>query len=179
MLNPERIKEAKRNVNQYLRDGLLKRYREYNEKILIAYIEKSNESLEVANYLSESEISPLWITVTSYYSMYYISNAVLYKMGYKVSGEISHKVTCEALIHLVRDKLKSNLIEEFEDVQDEAFQLTNTEKADNVIESLDYERRKRSKFQYEMTAEIRDSRAKTSFDRAKVFNFEMNKILIS
>jgi len=36
MLNPERIKEAKRNVNQYLRDGLLKRYREYNEKILMA-----------------------------------------------------------------------------------------------------------------------------------------------
>jgi hypothetical protein len=69
MLNHERIKEAKKNVNQYLRDSLLKRYREYNEKILVAYIEKSNESLEVANYLSESEISPLWITLTSYYSM--------------------------------------------------------------------------------------------------------------
>ena len=55
-------------------------------------------------------MSSLWITVTSYYSIYYISNAVLYKMGYKMDSEISHKVTCDALIHLVRDKLRENLI---------------------------------------------------------------------
>lgn len=178
MLSPERIKEAKINVKTYLRDGLLKK-KEYNENIFKAYIEKSSESLEVANYLSENHLSSMWITVTSYYSMYYISNAVLYKMGYKVDDEISHKVTCDALIDIVRDKLKNNLIEEFEDAQDEALQLTNSEKADNIIESLDYERRKRSKFQYEMTTEIKDSRAKTSFERAKIFNLEMNKILIN
>ncbi len=56
--------------------------------------------------------------------MYYISNAVLYKIGYKVSGEISHKVTCDSLIYYVRDKLKSNLLKEFEDAQDEALKLT-------------------------------------------------------
>jgi uncharacterized protein (UPF0332 family) len=178
MLSLERIKEAKINVKTYLRNGLLKK-KEYNENIFQAYMEKSNESLEVTNYLSENHMSSMWITVTSYYSMYYISNAVLYKMGYKVGDEISHKVTCDALIDLVRDKLKNNLIEEFEDAQDEAFQITNSEKADNIIESLDYERRKRSKFQYEMTAEIKDSRAKTSFERAKIFNLEMNKILIN
>lgn len=177
MLSPERIKEAESNVRGYLRDGLIKKYHDYNDQILRAYIEKSDESLEVANYLSENRLSPLCITVTSYYSMYYISNAVLYKMGYKVSGEISHKVTCEALIDLVRDKLKSSLIEEFEETQDEALKLT--EKADEIIESLDQERKKRSKFQYEMTTEIRNSRAKTSFKRAKDFNLEMNKILIS
>ena len=57
-----------------------------------------------------------------------------------MNGEISHKVTCEALIYLVRDKLKSNLLEEFEFVQDEALKLT--EKADRIIESRDYERKK-------------------------------------
>ncbi len=178
MLSRERIKEANNNVQRYLRDGLLKK-KEYNENIFKAYIEKSNESLDVANYLSGNHISSMWITVTSYYSMYYIANAVLYKMGYKVGDEISHKVTCDALIDRVRDKLKNNLIEEFEDAQGEALQLTNSEKADNIIESLDYERRKRSKFQYEMTAEIKDSRAKTSFERAKIFNLEMSKILIN
>jgi hypothetical protein len=96
--------------------------------------------------------------------MYYISNAVLYKLGYKLGGEISHVVTSDALIYYVRDKLKSNLLEEFEDAQDEAFQLT--EKADKIIESLDFERKKRSVFQYEMTADINVSRAKTSFERA-------------
>ena len=177
MLSPERINESKINVKRYEREGLLKKYREYNEQILQAYLDKSTESLEVASYLSENKISALWITVTSYYSMYYISNAVLYKIGYKVSGEISHKVTCDSLIYYVRDKLKSNLLKEFEDAQDEALKLT--EKADEIIESLDHERRKRSKFQYEMTTEIMYSRAKTSFKRAKDFNLEMNKILIS
>lgn len=179
MLSPERIKEAKINVLTYLRDGLLKTDREYREDILNAYIEKSDESLEVAGFLSENEISSLWITVTSYYSMYYIANAVLYHMKYEVSGEISHKVTCDALIHLVRGKLKNNLIEEFEDAQDEALQLTNPEEVDDIILTLDYERKKRSKFQYEMDVEIKHSRAKTSFERAKVFNLEMNKLLIN
>lgn len=176
MLSPDRIKKAEYNVKGYLRDGLIKGNKKFDERILNAYIDKSNESLEVAYYLFENGISPLWITVTSYYSMYYISNAVLYKLGYKLSGEISHKVTSDALIYYVRDKLKSNLLEEFEDAQDEAFQLT--EKADKIIESLEFERKKRSIFQYEMTAEVRISRAETSFQRAKIFNFELNKILI-
>ena len=30
----------------------------------------------------------------------------------------------------------------------------------------------------EMTADVKVSRAETSFERAKVFNFELNKILI-
>lgn len=178
MLSTERIREAEINVKGYLRNGLLKK-KEFDKNIFNSYIAKSDESLEVANYLSENQISPLWITVTSYYSMYYISNAVLYKMGYKVSEEISHKVTCDALIDIVRDKLKDSLLEEFEDVQDEALQLTNSEKADKIIESLDFERKKRSKFQYEMSTEVKDSRAKTSFERAKDFNLEMKKILIN
>jgi uncharacterized protein (UPF0332 family) len=179
MLSPERIKEAEINVLTYIRDGLLLKNGEYREDIFKSYIEKSNESLEVAGFLSENEVSSLWITVTSYYSMYYIANAVLYKMGYKVSGSISHRVTCDALIHLVRDKLKKNLIEEFEDAQDEALQLTNPEKAEDIILTLDYERKKRSIFQYEMGFEIKDSRAKTSFRRAKIFILEISKMLIN
>lgn len=177
MLSPERIKEAEINVRTYLGDGLLRK-KEFNENIFKAYLEKSNESLDVAKFLFDNKMSPLWITVTSYYSMYYISNAVLYKLGYKVSDEISHKVTCDALIDLVRDKFKNNLLEEFEDAQNEALQLTNSEKADKIIESLDYERKKRSKVQYEMTTEIKDSRAKTSFERSQTFYLEMNKLLI-
>ena len=144
MLSPERIKIAEYNVKGYLRNGLIKKTRKFDGRILNAYIEKSNESLEVANYLFENKISSLWITVTSYYSMYYISNAVLYKIGYKLGGEISHLVTSDALIYYVRDKLKSNLLEEFEDAQEEALQLT--EKADKIIESLDFERKKRISF---------------------------------
>jgi uncharacterized protein (UPF0332 family) len=179
MLSPERIKEAEINVSTYLRDGLLKKDYQYHEDVFRAYIEKSDESLDVAGFLSDKEMSSLWITVTSYYSMYYIANAILYKMGYRVSGAISHKVTCDALILFVRDKLKNSLIEEYEHAQDEVLQLTNPDKADDIILTLDYERKKRSKFQYEMGIEIKNSRAKTSLNRAKVFILEMNKMLIN
>jgi uncharacterized protein (UPF0332 family) len=179
MLSPERIKEAKINVRLYLKEGLLKKDNQYHEDIYHAYLEKSDESLDVAGFLSDNEMSSLWITVTSYYSMYYIANALLYKMGYKVSSSISHKVTCDALIHFVRDKLKNSLIKEFDDAKDEVLQLTNPETADDIILSLDYERKKRSNFQYEMGVKIKGSRAKTSFERAKIFILEMNKMLMN
>ena len=82
--------------------------------------------------------------------MYYMANAVLYKLGYKVGSKISHKVTADALIVFVRNKLKDVLLEEFEDIQEEALEIAKI-KSDELIESFDLERKKRSKFQYEMT----------------------------
>ena len=81
MLSSERIKKAEYNVKRHLSNGLIKKDNEFDEKILNSYIEKSYESLDVSKYLFENKFSPLWITVTSYYSMYYISNALLYKLG--------------------------------------------------------------------------------------------------
>lgn len=82
MLSPERIKEAEINVTNYLKNGLLKKDEKNYENILKAYVKKSDESLEVAGLLYENELSGLWLTVTSYYSMYYIANAVLYNIGF-------------------------------------------------------------------------------------------------
>jgi hypothetical protein len=59
MLSPERIRKAEYNVKGYLRNGLIKKIRTFDERILDAYIEKSNESLDVANYLFENKISSL------------------------------------------------------------------------------------------------------------------------
>jgi len=50
-------------------------------------------------------------------------------------------------------------------------------KTDSLLESFDFERGKRSRMQYNMTEEIKDSKAKTSFERAKSFVFEMEKLL--
>ncbi len=174
MLDEKRIKEAEVNVKSYLEDGLLRKTKGYNSKILEILINNSKDSLKIAKIVSKK--SSLWTIVCSYYSMYYIANAVLLQLGYKVGDKISHKVTSDALIVYIRNRLKSKLIEEFEEAKEEASEIAGL-KTDSLLESFDFERGKRSRMQYNMTEEIKDSKAKTSFERAKSFVFEMEKLL--
>src|SRR3989344_354024 len=110
MLSEKRIKEAESNVKSYLSEGLIKK-EQFNSIVFNVLINNSNESIETATFLSNNKKSNLWIIVCSYYSMFYIANAVLYKLGYKIGDKISHKVTSDALIIYVRNKLKENIIE--------------------------------------------------------------------
>ena len=178
MFDKKRIKEAEINVKQYLAEGLLKKQK--NETAKQMYIENSNLSLETARKLFSLETEMykpyLWIIVISYYAMYYIANAVLLELGYKVGERISHKVTSDALIVFVRDKLKKELIEEYETVKEEALEIISS-KTDALLQSFEFEREKRSKFQYNMDEEIKKSKALTSLQRAKQFVFEMKKLL--
>lgn len=178
MLNEKRIKEAESNVRQYLDEGLIKK--QNNETAKQMYIENCDISLKTAQKLfsleSENYKPYLWIIVSSYYSMYYIANAVLLKIGYKVGDKISHKVTSDSLIIFVRNKLKKELIESYESIKGDALELISSE-TDSLLQSFDYEREKRSKFQYRMDEEIKKSKALTSLERAKKFVFEMKKLL--
>ncbi|MEK6792666.1 MAG: hypothetical protein AABX95_02520 [Nanoarchaeota archaeon] len=178
MLSDERIKEAESNVRQYLAESFLKK--QTNETAKEMYIENSNLSLETAQKLLSLESQTyqpyLWVIVSSYYSMYYIANAVLLKIGYKVGDKISHKVTADALIVFARGKLKKEIIEEYENVKEDALEITSS-KADSLLESLDFEREKRSKFQYQMDEKIKKSKALISLERAKKFVFELKKLL--
>src|SRR3989344_5656791 len=178
MLSDKRIKEAESNVKKYLTDGILKK--QMNETAKEMYIENSNLSLQTAQKLlslETQEYKPyLWIIVSSYYAMYYIANAVLLNIGYKVGDKISHKVTADALIVFARDKLKKGLIEEYEDVKEDALELISS-KADYLLQSFDFEREKRSKFQYQMDEQAKKSKALTSLERAKQFVFELKKLL--
>ncbi|HDI02673.1 MAG TPA: HEPN domain-containing protein [Candidatus Aenigmarchaeota archaeon] len=144
--------------------------------MLRVFLKNSEESLKLANKIFSEKSSWLWVIVISYYAMYYIANAVLYKHGYKIGSRISHKVTADALIVFVRNKLKNVLLEEFEEAQEEALEIARL-KSNEIIESFDLERRKRSKFQYEMTEEVKMSKAKTSLERAKRFCFELRKLV--
>jgi|SRR3989344_4625742 len=177
MLDEKRIKEAENNIKRYLEEGLLKKIKEYNENIFNTFRKDSEESLKVAGLLSKNNLSWLWTIVCSYYSMFYIANAVIYKLGYKIGGKIAHKITSDALIFYVRKKLKEKLLEDFETAKEEALELAGI-KADELIESFDFERLKRSRFQYEMTEPIKKTKAETSLNRAKKFVFEMEKLLM-
>lgn len=176
MLDEKRIKEAESNVRGYLQEGLIRKYDLFREEILETYKRNYQESLDVAQKISEQSLSNLWTVVISYYSMYYLANAVLYKIGYKVGHRVSHKVTADALIVFIRNKLKKSLLEDFEQAKEEALDIIGR-KTDEIIGSFDKEMEKRSVFQYESTEQIKQAKAKTSLNRAKTFIFEMKKLL--
>ena len=156
----------------YLSDGLLTKA-DFDRQVFTILEKNANESLSVAEILYNGKHSWLWVIVISYYSMYYIANAVLFKMGYKVGEKISHKVTADSLIALVRGKLKGSLIEEYEEMQKEALAGI---KADELMQAFDYEREKRGIFQYTTNESAKEAKAKTSLERAKEFVIEMKKL---
>ncbi len=176
MLDNKRIKEAENNVKSYLSEGLLKKTA-LNPQITNILLRNAKESLRVAEEVSQKNLSELWVIVCSYYAMYYYANAVLLKLGYKVGEKIVHKVTSDALIVYARGKLRESLIEEYEQTKEEALNLAGI-KADSLIESFEFERNKRSLIQYKTIEIEKQSKAKTSLQRAKEFAKEMDKLLI-
>lgn len=176
MLNKERLKEAENNVRSYLNEGLLRKTL-INKQILDILLRNAKESLMVAEETYQNKTSDLWVIVCSYYAMYYYANAVLLKLGYKVGDKIVHKVTSDALIVFIKGKLKESLLEEYEETKEEALNLAGI-KADSLIESFEFERHKRSLIQYKTIEVKKQSKAKTSLERAKEFTREMEKLLI-
>jgi len=174
-MNDERIKLAKSNFDMFLRDGLIKKAKDPVAQKM--YMKNARLSLNTAGELMDSSIKPyLWVIVVSYYSMFYAANAALLGMGYKVSNKIVHKVTNEALIVLVMPKLSKKLMEEYEETKTEALEIASV-KAEEIVNSYGHELEKRSKFQYDMLEEMKAAKAKTSFERAKKFLFEMHKLV--
>ena len=175
MIDESRKKEAQGNFSRYLEEGLLKK--ETNETAKEKYLENAELSLAVASELMQNSLKPyLWVIVTSYYSMFYAANAVLLSLGYKTQDKIAHKVTNDALIVLVLDRLRKDLLDDYESIKESALEIANA-RAEDIIESYSHELGKRSRFQYNMLEKTKESRAKTSLQRAKEFVFEMKKLL--
>ncbi len=177
MIDKERRKEAEKNFTQYLQDKLIKK--EKNDTAKAMYIKNADLSLKLAEECMNSNLKPyIWVVVISYYSMFYIANAVLLELGYRTGGKIVHKVTNEALIVLVTDKIKKGLIEEYENAKEDALEIASV-KSDEIIALYGLEMDKRSRFQYNMTESIQEQKANTSLKRAKQFMLEIKKLLLS
>ena len=175
-MDKERIKEAQKNFTQYLQDRLIKK--EKNDTAKAMYIKNANLSLNLAEECMNSNLKPyIWVVVISYYSMFYIANAVLLELGYKTGDKIVHKVTNEALIVLVMDKIKKGLIEEYENAKEDALEIASI-KSDEIIGLYSLEMGKRSRVQYDMTESIQEQKANTSLKRARQFMLEMKKLLL-
>ena len=175
MIDQGKKKEAKLNFDKCMQDGLIKK--EKNETARQMYIRNAELSLALAEECMSSALMPyLWVVVISYYSMFYIANAVLLNMGYKTGDKIVHKVTSDALIVLVMDKIKKELLEEYEDAKEDALEIASI-RSEEIMAFYSLEMNKRSRFQYDMTESIQEQKAKTSLRRAREFILEMKKLL--
>ena len=203
MIEKERIEEAKRNVKQYIDEGLLRIKDKDAPKFTDFFMKNAESSLQTASILQEISDedalkntlnvsgdfeSYLWVIVSSYYSMFYAATALLASQGIKASGQIVHKVTGDALIHFfVSNEKLARLLEQYEEAKAVGLELIGREelmksmqkKANELIVAYESERKKRSKFQYDIGVQAKKGYAQTSLDRAKEFVFEISKILKS
>ena len=203
MIDKERINEAKRNVKQYVDDGLLKLGDKDAPRFVDFFMANAESSLRTASILQEISDenalketlkvgmdfeSYLWVIVSSYYAMFYAATAILAKQGIRATGQIVHKVTADVLIHFFGSNEKlAKLLEQYEEAQAVGLELVGREdlmkrmqkKADELIIAYEGERKKRSKFQYDIGVQAKKGYAQTSLERAKDFVFEIRKLVKS
>lgn len=197
------MKKAESNVARYLKEGLLKKDAE-NVQFSGFYMANAKTALLVAMHLQKLSTDTetkkkngfpegfecfLWVIVLSYYSMFYTANAALAKIKIKVGEKIAHKVTQDALIvYFIKNKrLAKYLLEEYESTKNEVLSLmglTEEEllkefqvKAEGLIATFDYQRRKRGEFQYEIKTPAKENIAKLALERAERFIQEMTNII--
>jgi uncharacterized protein (UPF0332 family) len=201
MIEKARLEEATRNVKTYLTDGLLKTGDKDAIRFVDFFMGNAESSLRTASVLQEISDQDtlkqtlktgsdyeayLWVIVSSYYSMFYSATALLSKQGIRATGQIVHKVTADALIHYFASNEKlAKLLEQYEEAQTVGLELVGREelmkrmqkKADELIISYEGERKKRSKFQYDIGVQAKRGYAQTSLERARMFVFETRKLL--
>lgn len=170
-MDEKRVKIAESNFRTYLRDGLIKKVR-FEDIVYKTYLRNALESLKVADTLFRNKTSSLWVVVSSYYSMFYIASAYIYKKGYKAKGEIVHQIVNESLIILARHDLEKHFLEEYEEEKEKALSASG-----NLLDKYESEKTKRAIFQYETTEAIKEAKANTSLERAKNFVAVLRQLL--
>lgn len=187
MKNKNKDKEIGNNVKHYQHEELFKKG-DYDH-LTKFYLDNAKKSLSTAETLfrisEEKELKKtlglldsfetyLWVITTAYYSMFYAVNALFSKNGIKVGDKIAHKVTSDLFYFyfIQNDRLAKRLFEIYEEVKEEALELTDTKYpwlAKELSKNLSYEMGKRHRFQYNMLESTKRSYAKTSLDRAVEF----------
>jgi len=193
MITDKEIKIIESNIRNYEREGYFKKgnYQHLTE----FYLKNAKKTFQTADALlqiSENvEIKKklgllddfetyLWVVTSSYYSMFYMVNALLSEKGYKLGDKIVHKVASDVFyFYFVKNnKIARELFDIYEEAKGDALDLINySEQAQKLFQDLENEREKRHRFQYDMTENIKKGYAQTSLKRAKDF-FNAIELLI-
>ncbi len=203
MITDKHIKEAEQNLKHYFEEGLLKK-NPAHAQFAEFYVNNAKMSLQLANYLLKLSIDNeikkmagfpedfecfLWIIVTSYYSMFYIANAAMAKLGLKVGEKIAHKITQDVLLiyFIKNNRLAKSLLEDYKTTKSEVLGLMNVSedellkefqvKAKELVATFSAQREKRGEFQYDITKIAKQHIAELSLERAKNFVQEMTKVI--
>ena len=202
MIEKRRIEEANRNVRQYLSEALLMIGDSELKKLMPFFMDQAERSLRTASLLFDistdekvkeavrverSFESHLWVIVTSYYSMFYATLALLASEGIKAGRQLVHKVVADALVHFfISNRRLAKMLEVYEEAKETSLELIGREelmkrvekKADELIVSYERERGKRSRFQYDVGEMAKRGYAETSLRRAREFVSEMRIMLL-
>ncbi len=201
MLDDKEIEKIKKLVPRLLEEGLIKKNEDY-KKLTAFFIENARDSLDSARLLLDVSTNNklmeatgfknfkgyLWAINASYYSMYYMANALLTSEGIKIVSERGvHKIAFNTFAYYfyLTGKITKKYIEEFLEAQSDSEELLGREeivkeadiKAKKLVSDLAYESEKRNVFTYELERTRIESKAKTSIERAKSFLIETMKLL--
>ncbi|MBI4146057.1 hypothetical protein HY489_01835 [Candidatus Woesearchaeota archaeon] len=194
MIDQKRISEAEKNVPKYVQDGWLFIKRKDIAQYLQFFLKNAETSLQTSKALLELSMDNqkkqvfalqdnfetyLWVVVSAYYSMFYAALALLAKNEIKVGDKLVHKVVADALIaNFLKNQKLAKLLETYEEAKDQALQIVGSQdRAKELVESYESERKKRSDLQYELGSVAKQNLAKTSLERASKFVAEIRNIL--
>ncbi len=176
----DELKNAEKNYNAALKNGEIMKVKaqsnftgsfvNFSESSLItasmiSEVTKSKEK-KIAIGVNENYDGNMWVVVSSYFSMFYMASALLAKKGIKIGRIDTHKNVMDAFLHVY---IANHVI-------DRELGVDYAE-AKELAEDLISERKKRSKYQYEVGRSALERDAETSLKRARNF-FEKARRLI-
>ena len=181
MLEEKKLKEIQSRVKKFLDEGTIKT--KQPKEFVDFFLTNAKKSLRSANALydlsTDKEMQEktdyldfdgfLWVVNACYYSMFYMTRALLESEGIKLKSESSiHSLTFDAVINFfyLNGKLKKRFIEDFAESLEEASEILGKQKADSLMEDYFFEKGKRAIFTYKTKEIVIKAKAKTSLERA-------------
>src|SRR3989338_9148090 len=191
MVDDKKKEEIQKRVQHYLNEGILEKG---NKEFVEFFLENAKKSLETAELLYEISTKEemqknmhypnfdglLWVINASYYSMFYITRALLENKGIKLKAEYSiHALTFDALLYYfyLTGKIQKHFIDAYTEAKEEVRELLGKEKDKELIESYSAEKKKRGTFTYSLGAVVLQGKAKTSLERARYYNQTIRKMI--
>ncbi len=193
MFDEKKLKQITNRVKQYIQEEIIKT--KQSKENVDFFLTNAKNSLSTAqaiydlstntnlqNHTGHKDLNGfLWVINASYYSMFYITRAMLANEGIQLKSDFSiHAITFDSLVHFfyMNNKLEKTLIEAFVNAQEEAAEILGKEKAHTLITGYFYEKKKRANLTYETGELAIKSKAETSLKRAKIFNEELRKVIL-
>jgi len=186
MLDEKKIEQSSKIIRELIAAGKIIKPK---MGVVDFFLNQSHRTLVIAErllklYDEEALDTHLWVINTSYYAMFFQATALLAFFNHKIEAEQGiHKLTFHALVHYFikeDNKLKKQLVEEYQDAVKDAESLLQLgeEKVQGLIMDFDFELFKRKTFTYTTEGTAERNKALTSFQRAKNFVGEIDKVIV-